>query len=139
MKEVDIEAEKEILRELHIKMLADHNTDVDEEMSYMAEDTILIPPDMPAIIGYNAIKLALEQMVQTKVLSLGDRTHGPDKTEVAASGDLAWDVGRFIIVTEGPEGPIEQKGHYITIYKKIDDQWKFMGQSWNNVNLARPE
>lgn len=139
MKEVDIEAEKEILRELHVKMLADHNTDVDEEMSYMAEDTILIPPDMPAIVGYNAVKSALEQMVQTKVLSLGDRTHGPDKIEVAASGDLAWDVGKFVIVTEGPEEPVEQKGHYITIYKKIDGQWKFMGQSWNNVNLARPE
>ncbi len=129
----DIEADKEILRELHVKMLVDHTTDVDEEMSYIADEAILIPPGSHPITGSKVIREALKEMVKTKVLSMGKRTRGPDRIELASSRDLAYDIGRFKIVNEGPEGPVEEKGYYVTLYKKIDDQWKFMGQIWNNI------
>jgi len=129
----DIEADKKILRELHVKMLVDHTTDVDEEMSYIADEAILIPPNNPPIAGSKVIREALKEMVKTEVVSMGNRTRGPDRIEIASSRDLAYDIGRFRIVNEGPEGPIEEKGYYVTLYKKIDDQWKFMGQIWNNI------
>ena len=44
MKGVIIEADRKILSELHVKMLVDETTDVNEEMKYIAEDAILIPP-----------------------------------------------------------------------------------------------
>ncbi|MFB0558107.1 MAG: hypothetical protein ACETVY_03210 [Candidatus Bathyarchaeia archaeon] len=44
MKGADIEADRKILSELHVKMLVDETTDVNEEMKYIAEDAILIPP-----------------------------------------------------------------------------------------------
>lgn len=133
VKGVDIKREKEILKKLHVDMLVDHRTDVEEEMSYIAEDAILVPPNMPAITGARAIRKALKAMVQTEVESLGDRSHGPDTTVVAASGDVAYDMGRYVIVNKGPEGPVKQRGYYITVYKKVDGQWKFAGQAWNNV------
>jgi ketosteroid isomerase-like protein len=117
-------------------MLVDHKTDVDEEMSYIADDAVLVPPNMPAITGVRAIREALNAMVQTEVESLGDRSRGPDTIVVAASGDVAYDVGRYVVVNRGPEGPVKQKGRYITVYKKVDGQWKFAGQAWNDIARA---
>jgi len=133
MKEVDIEADKKILRELHVKMLLDHTTDVDEEMRYIAEDAMLIPPNSPPIEGAKAIRKACNMMVKTKVLDMGVPGRGVMRLEVSSSGDLAYDIGRFRIVNQGPEGPVEEKGYFVTLYKKVDGQWTFMGQIWNNI------
>ena len=134
MKEVDIEAEKKILRELHVKMLLDHTTDVDEEMKYIAEDAWVIPPNSPLVEGAEALRELCNEMVGTKVLDMGVPGRGIMRLEISASGDLAYDIGRFRIVNQGPEGPIEEKGYFVTLYKKIDGQWKFAGQIWNNIN-----
>jgi len=130
---VDIEAEKKILKEFSVMLRMDHTADIDEGMKYIAEDAFLFPPNGPAIMGSKAIMEVAKMMVQTEVITMGDRTRPPTHIEVAASGDLAYDYGRFRIVTQGPDGPVEEKGHYITVYKKIDGQWKFAGQSWSNI------
>jgi len=130
---IDLEAEKKILKDLHVKMLLDHRTDVDKEMQYMAEDAILIPPGSRPIRGARAIREAANQMVKTTVVSMGQRDRGPSRIEIASSGDLAYDIGKFQIVNQGPKGPVQENGYYVTLYKKIDCQWKFMGQIWNNV------
>lgn len=131
MKEVDIEAEKRLLERLHHEMLVDHNTDIDEAMKHLAEDAILIPPNSPPIEGARAIIEVAKAMTGTE-MDLGDR-RGPDRMEISASGDLAYDIGRFRIVSKTPEGPVEEKGYFVTLYKKIDGQWKFMGQIWSNI------
>lgn len=131
MKEVDIEAEKRLLERIHQEMLVDHNTDVDEAMKRLAEDAILIPPNSPPIEGARAIIEVAKTMTGTEI-DLGDR-RGPDRIEISASGDLAYDIGRFHIVNKTSEGPVEERGYFVTLYKKIDGQWKFMGQIWNNV------
>jgi len=131
---IDLEAEKRILKDIHVKMLVDHTTDVDKEMQYIAEDAILIPPNMRPIEGAGAIREAVNQMVKTtKIVSMGKRDRGPSRIEIASSGDLAYDIGKFQIVSQGPEGPVEEKGYYVTLYKKIGGQWKFLGQIWNNI------
>jgi len=130
---IDLEAEKRILYDIHVKMMLDHTTDVDEEMQYMTEDAILIPPNSHPIEGAEAIRKACSQMVKTKVISMGKRDRGPSRVEIASSGDLAYDIGKFQIVSQGPEGPVEEKGYYVTLYKKIGGQWKFLGQIWNNI------
>jgi ketosteroid isomerase-like protein len=133
MDQIDFETEKNILKDIHVKMLVDHNTDVDEEMSYMAEEAFIIPPSGPPITGTDTIKNVLRQMVKTEIVSFGDRQHGPSKVWISSSGDLAFDRGRFKIMSSGPNGPVEEKGYYVTLYKKVDNQWKFVGQIWNNV------
>ena len=129
----EIETEKTILRDIHVKMLLDHKTDVDEEMSYIAEDAFLLPPGSPPIKGARAIREAVGQMVKTQVSSMGDRDRGPSRVEISKSRDFAWDQGKFVIVREGPQGPVEEKGYYVTLYKKVDGQWKFLAQIWNNI------
>jgi len=132
IEKADIEAEKKLLRELHVKMLVDHTTDVEEEMKYFAEDAMLIPPNGPPIKGLETIREACKAMVQTK-WDLGTPGLGLKTVEVSASGDLAYDIGRFHMVNERPEGPVEEKGYYVTLYKKIDGEWKFVCQIWNNI------
>jgi ketosteroid isomerase-like protein len=130
---IDLEADKKKLKEIHVKMLLDHKTDIDTEMSYMADDSFVIPPIGPLITGEDTIREVLKHMVKTEVVSMGDRQHGPSKVWISKSGDLAYDQGKFKISRNGPEGIVEEKGYYVTLYKKVDDQWKFVGQIWNNL------
>ena len=129
----DVEAEKEKIRELNMKLLVDHNRDIDDEMSYFVDNAILIPPNAPPIIGVDAIRQVIEEMVKNKI-NLGTPI-GPDWIEVSESGDLAYDFGKYSVKTRRPEGLVTEKGFYISLYKKVDGQWKFAGQSWSNLNL----
>jgi hypothetical protein len=37
------------------------------------------------------------------------------------------------MVNKRPEGPVEEQGYFVTLYKKIDGDWKFVCQIWNNL------
>jgi ketosteroid isomerase-like protein len=132
LKEIDLEADRTILSELHVKMLVDKNTDVDEEMSYIAEDAILIPPNGPLIEGKEVFEALIKDMKKTE-WDLGEPGRGVKTLEISSSGDLAYDIGKYDMVNKTPEGPVRQKGYFVTLYKKIEGQWKFMGQIWNNI------
>jgi ketosteroid isomerase-like protein len=132
LNKIDLEADRKILSELHVKMLVDQNTDVDEEMSYIAEDAILIPPNEPLIEGEEVFKALLKDMKKTE-WDLGKPGKGVMTLEISASGDLAYDIGKYDIVNKTPDGPVRQKGFFVTLYKKIEGQWKFTGQIWNNL------
>lgn len=130
---VDVEAEKRKIRELNIKLLVDHNRDVDDELSYFVDNAILMPPNAPPIVGVKAIRPVIEGMIKNKI-NLGT-PKGPDWIVVSESGDLAYDFGKYSVKTQRPDGLVTEKGYYISLYKKIDGQWKFAGQSWSNLNL----
>jgi ketosteroid isomerase-like protein len=130
---ISSKAEKRKLKDIHTKMLLDHKTNVEKEMTYIADDAFVIPPNGTIITGEDTIREVLKQMVKTEIVSLGDRHHGPSKVWISKSGDLAYDQGKFKIDSKGPNGIVEEKGYYVTLYKKVDDQWKFVGQIWNNI------
>jgi ketosteroid isomerase-like protein len=132
LKEVDLEADRKILSEIHVKMLVDQNTDVNEEMSYIAEDAVLVPPNGPLIEGKEVFEALIKNMKKTE-WDLGKPGRGVKTLEISASGDLAYDIGKYDIVNKTPEGPVRSKGYFVTLYKKIEGQWKFMGQIWNNI------
>ena len=43
--------------------------------------------------------------------------------EVAASGDLAWERGNWTSDPDGAGEAPEEHGEYLTVWKKIDEQW----------------
>ncbi len=132
MKEVDLEADRKILSEIHVKMLVDQNTDVDEEMSYIPENAFLIPPNGPLIEGKEVFISLIQDMKKTE-WDLGKIGRGVKTLEISSSGDLAYDMGQYNIVNKTPEGDVREQGYFVTLYKKIEGQWKFMGQIWNNI------
>jgi len=121
LKEIDLEADRKVLSEIHVKMLVDQKTDVDEEMSYIAEDAILIPPNGPLIEGKEVFEALIKDMTKTE-WDLGKPGRGVRTLEISASGDLAYDIGKYDIVNKTPEGPVRSKGHFVTLYKKIEGQ-----------------
>ena len=82
--------------------------------------------------GKDAIEAAIRQMITTD-WDLGKPGRGVRTLEVSASGDLAYDIGRFHMVNKRSEGPVEEQGYFVSLYKKIDGEWKFMCQIWNNI------
>ena len=103
LKEVDLEADRKILSEIHVKMLVDQNTDVDEEMSYIAEDAVLIPPNGPLIEGKEVFEALIKDLTKTE-WDLGKPGRGVRTLEISASGDLAYDIGKYDIVNKTPAG-----------------------------------
>jgi len=132
LNDIDLEDDRKILSELQVKILADQNSDFDEAMSHMAEDAFLIPPDGPLIEGKDVFKAIFKEMQKTE-WDLGKPGRGVRTLEISASGDLAYDIGEYDMVNKTPDGPVRQKGYYVTLFKKIEGQWKFTGQIWNNI------
>jgi uncharacterized protein (TIGR02246 family) len=53
-----------------------------------------------------------------------DTTWTIDGVRVAASGDLATETGAFHTTGLGPKGDGEDKGHFVTVWKKVGGEWK---------------
>ena len=49
---------------------------------------------------------------------------GPTIVEVAVSGDLAYDQGTYTLSFDGPAGRIEDRGKYVVVWQKEDDEWR---------------
>jgi hypothetical protein len=73
---VNLEAEKAILREIHAKTRVSNSTNIEEEMSYIYDETFLIPPKGKPIIGDVAIRGVIEETVKSNILSMGDPKKG---------------------------------------------------------------
>ena len=52
-----------------------------------------------------------------------------EQLEISTSGDMAYILGSYHVVTEGPEGQVEVDGKYISVLKKINDEWKYVAFS----------
>lgn len=44
--------------------------------------------------------------------------------QVAASGDIAVQTGTFTETGAGPKGDKQNRGNFVTVWKKVGDQWK---------------
>ena len=43
---------------------------------------------------------------------------------VAAAGDLAFQTGEYRTTGIGPKGDGEDKGNFVTVWKKVNGEWK---------------
>jgi ketosteroid isomerase-like protein len=47
-----------------------------------------------------------------------------DAVQVTESGDLAVQTGQFHVTGIGPKGDGEDRGRFVTIWKKVNGEWK---------------
>jgi uncharacterized protein (TIGR02246 family) len=120
---VDISAEKAKIHDLESAWAKDAAAkDLDKSVSYYADDAILMAPGSPAAKGKDAIRASWKQL-----LDAGKLTFSTDRIEVSASGDLATTEGSYTMTMVNPKTkkPVEDKGSYLTVYKKqADGSWK---------------
>ena len=98
--------------------------DLDGVMALMAENSVLIIPGSPPIVGTEDIRKATEAMLATDDTVSWES----DFAFIAPSGDMAYDYGTA--TTRSPDGSII-KGHYLVVWVKESDGWKVAADMFN--------
>jgi ketosteroid isomerase-like protein len=92
------------------------------------EDATVIAPNFPPDKGREAIQAGLQGE-----LDLGDGTIELKTLEVHRINKVtAWEIGYYdlkIVLAEGD--PIVDEGHYVIIWKHVDDEWLLHLDTWN--------
>ncbi|UCG62482.1 MAG: SgcJ/EcaC family oxidoreductase [Candidatus Zixiibacteriota bacterium] len=95
--------------------------DIDACTSFYAPDGVEMLSNSPAAEGPEAIYQWYADWIFDTTITNSFHT---DFIEVAASGDLAYERGTWQFVMETEDGPIEDYGKYVIVWKKIDGEWK---------------
>ena len=121
----DLAAEQTKLRELEsgwVKAAAAR--DLEKSVALYADDAVLILPGSPPFKGKDAIRAAWKGLLEDPNLKL---VFSADHIEISAAGDLAVTKGPYTLTTTDPKTkqPVEDKGSYVTVYKKqTSGGWK---------------
>ncbi len=86
-----------------------------------AQDAVILPQNENAVIGREAIVQWYVRQMQTPDYAF---TFGTDQLVLSISGDMALDRGWYRFSARGPNGPINDTGKYVVVWRKIDGQWK---------------
>jgi len=96
----------------------------DEEAALYADDTWFTSVRTPEPL--------LGREVRRESIAARRRTAGPDESTtfdpgrivVAASGDVAYDYGRYRTTWTGPTGSQQVQGVYLRTWRKVEGEWK---------------
>ena len=136
MIDLDLEAEKTSLLDLHARTRINDSTDVEEEMRYITDETFLIPPRERPIVGLQGVRRVIEETKNSMTKPIGEPSKGVPHLWMSDSGDMAIIRGSYRVVNECADGSAEERGYYVTIYRKFDGQWKILGEMWNTLDKS---
>jgi len=95
-----------------------------------ADDAVSFPSYQPMLKGKAELKaqIDMDKQIGFKVLKFKLTT-----MDIVESGDLAIETGTYDMSMEMPGMPeaMNDQGKYITIYQKIDGEWKIKYDMWN--------
>jgi ketosteroid isomerase-like protein len=115
---IDFEAEKKAIELLmRENQEADLSKDIDRIMNLFTEDIIYHLPNSPPIHGKKALRALLEQVMD----DMEDLSLTSEKTEIAGSGDIGFNVGSFKMKSIG-EDYVDYK--YFVGVRKTSEGWK---------------
>ena len=112
--------------------------DVDKFVAYYAPDAVVLPANGPSASTPDAIRKAIADFLATPGLVMTFQTAA---VGVAKSGDVAYSNGTYQLSMTGPDGkPMQDKGKYVTVYKKqADGSWKAVVDTFNSdLPMAPP-
>jgi ketosteroid isomerase-like protein/quercetin dioxygenase-like cupin family protein len=81
---------------------------------------MLMMPNAPIMSGPAAVRQGWQGTIALPNLSMSWQ---PTTVSVAASGDVATEIGTYNISFDGPQGRITDTGHYTTVWHKVDGTW----------------
>jgi ketosteroid isomerase-like protein len=102
-------------------------------MKFVAADGTVMPPNMPALSGADAITAWIGQMFAMPGFNV---SWTADNAVVASSGDIGYTTGTYQSSMDG----VPDNGKYVTIWKKeADGSWKMVVDIFNSdVPLPMP-
>ena len=122
---VDLVAEQSKIRDLESSWVKEAAAkDLEKSAGHYADDAVLITPGEPPAKGKDAIHAAWKSLIDDPNFKIN---FSADRVEISASGDLATTKGSYTLTVTNPKTkkPIEDKGSYVTVFKKqADGGWK---------------
>jgi ketosteroid isomerase-like protein len=98
--------------------------DLDGVMALMAENSVLIMPGSPPIVGAKGIRKATKAMLESDDAV----SWKSDFARIAPSGDMAYDYGTA--TTKSMDGSIIE-GRYLVVWVKENGSWKVAADMFN--------
>ncbi len=94
--------------------------------SLYSEDAALFPPGGERVDGRSAIQAFWQGAIDS-----GMKLDDLHAIEVDAGGDIAGEVGVFILSVPGDSGVTKVAGKYIVIWKRAGHTWQLHRDLWN--------
>jgi uncharacterized protein (TIGR02246 family) len=89
--------------------------------AFYSRDATLLPPDSPVIRGADQIRGFWQGLIDA-----GGADVTLETTQIEASGDLAYGIGRYTFTMPSPSGErARQSGKYLVVFRRQrDGSWK---------------
>ena len=103
--------------------------DADKIVAGYTDDAIVMPPDVPAAVGKDAIKqFIVADMASSKTAGASFALDSGDT--IGVSGDLAWHSGNFHV--NGSAGSSIATGKYLEVWRQDKGNWLIIRDTWNS-------
>mgnify|MGYP002352002222 FL=1 len=130
---IDIQAEAEVIKNIEEQWTAAIVAkDIDKIMDIFAPEAVIMNANVPACSGFQAIRESQESWFADTTILHESFKSAIDTIEVSASGDLAYVRGNSLLSISTPGGIVEETDKWITIYRKINGEWKAIVDIWNS-------
>lgn len=101
--------------------------DLDAVMSNYADDAAFLAPGQPLLRGRRAIREWFERTTATPGYAA---TFAPTEIAVAASRDMAYEIGTYRVSFLGEDGvPVHRVGKHLVTWAKLDGRWRVTAES----------
>lgn len=119
----DLAAEERAIRDADARWLkAAMARDAQAEAAVFASDGVAYREHVDPLVGPAAFQaFAMKFAADNPKAST---TWSTDDISVAASGDLAVQTGQYHLTGLGPKGDREDRGRFVTVWKKVNGEWK---------------
>lgn len=127
---VDPAAEERAIRELDRQWVERVGAgDIDWVVGLYTADGRLMAPNAPAAEGREAVRDGWEHLLAIPGVSL---TFEPAEVDISGDGRMAYEVGRYHMSFESPDGPVTDQGKFVLVWRKVGDQWKVAVDIFNS-------
>jgi uncharacterized protein (TIGR02246 family) len=126
------EADERAIRDLDAEWAkAAAAKNVDQVMTFYADDASIFMPNEPIAMGKPAIRVEWTKLTSNPGYAL---SFSPSRVDVAKAGDMAYEFGVYNLMLTGPDGkPINDRGKYVVVWKKQPDgKWKAVADIINS-------
>jgi len=130
---INIRAEAEAIKKIEDQWTAAILAkDIDKIMSIFAPEAVVMNANAPAFIGIQPVRKSLESWFSDTTIFHDTFASAIDTIEVSSAGDLAYVRGNSRLNISTIRGVVEETDKWITIYKKINGEWKAIVDIWNS-------
>ena len=102
--------------------------DFQSMQALFTQDSLLLLPNEPAVEGLKAVVEVWKNWAEFNNVEI---TWGANRIDISSSGDMAYDYGWYTFAFDSEDGPVEDKGKYIVVWKKTGGAWKVAADIFN--------